>query len=229
MKAKPSKAGQEKPKSTRERILTAAVTCFATDGYTHTSVRDITKKANCNLAAVNYHYGGKDKLYIEVFRQLTGRLRDKRITPIRMMMDKQSVEDMTLKKLLRAFAEAFLGPLLETEENNGSGQLMGGGQPMQLLMREMLDPRLPPELFANEVVRPIQKVWREALLRVCPGLDDTVGQLCIQSMIAQLIHSLRPQKLFSNAGTYPVDRNAVVDHIVRFTAAGMRDYEQSGL
>ena len=226
MKAEPDKADQTRSKSTCDRILAAAVTCFAKDGYTHTSVRDITKKANCNLAAVNYHYGGKDKLYIEVIRQQTRRLRDERITPIRMMMEKQSVEDMTLEKLLRAFAEAFLGPLLEDEENSGSGQLMSGGQPMQLLMREMLDPRLPPDMFANEVVRPIQKVWREALLRVCPGLDDTVGQLCIQSMIAQLIHSLRPQKLFSNAGTYPVDKNAVVDHVVRFTAAGMRDYTE---
>ena len=222
MKAKRNKIDQEKPKSTRERILTAAVTCFTTNGYAHTSVRDITKKANCNLAAVNYHYGGKDKLYTEVFRQMTKRLREKRITPIRMMMENLSVKDMTLEKLLRAFAEAFLGPLLESRDNKG------GSQPMQLLMREMLDPRLPPELFANEVVRPIQKVWREALLRVCPGLDETVGQLCIQSMIAQLIHSFRPQRLFSNAGTYPVDKNAVVDHIVRFTAAGMRDYEQSG-
>ena len=218
MKTKPNKIDQTKSKSTRDRILASAVTSFAKDGYTHTSIRDITKKANCNLAAVNYHYGGKDKLYIEVFRQLTGRLRDKRITPIRMMMEEQSVEDMTLEKLLRTFAEAFLGPLLEDEDNSG------GGQFIHLIMHEMLDPRLPPELFANEVVRPIQKVWREALLMVCPSLDETVGQLCIQSMIAQLIHSFRPRRLFSNAGTYPVDRNAVVDHIVRFTAAGMRDY-----
>ncbi|MCK5271213.1 MAG: TetR/AcrR family transcriptional regulator [Sedimentisphaerales bacterium] len=223
MKTEPDKTGQTRSKSTRERILTAAVTCFAKDGYTHTSVRDITKKANCNLAAVNYHYGGKDKLYTEVFRQLTKRLRDKRITPIRMMMEKQSVEDMTLEELLRAFAEAFLGPLLENEDNKG------GSQFIHLIMREMLDPRLPPELFANEVVRPVQKVWREALLRVCPGLNETNARLCIQSMIAQLIHSFRPQKLFSNAGTYPVDKNAAVDHIVRFTAAGMRDYTESEL
>jgi AcrR family transcriptional regulator len=34
------------------------------------TVREITRAARCNLAAVNYHFGNKQNLYMEVFRCL---------------------------------------------------------------------------------------------------------------------------------------------------------------
>ncbi|MEJ2220434.1 MAG: TetR family transcriptional regulator, partial [Desulfobacterales bacterium] len=53
---------------TRERILDEAESLFALKGYDAVSVREITGAANCNLAAVNYHFGNKRNLYLEVFR-----------------------------------------------------------------------------------------------------------------------------------------------------------------
>ncbi|MFI4862335.1 MAG: CerR family C-terminal domain-containing protein [Phycisphaerales bacterium JB063] len=50
---------------TRTRLLDAAAELFATQGIRATTVRDICDKAGTNGAAVNYHFAGKDKLYLE--------------------------------------------------------------------------------------------------------------------------------------------------------------------
>ena len=53
----------------RNRLLDAAERLFAENGYNGTSIRDLTSAADCNIAAVNYHFGGKDKLYIQMFHR----------------------------------------------------------------------------------------------------------------------------------------------------------------
>jgi AcrR family transcriptional regulator len=46
-----------KPEGTRDRILTAAEEAFAIHGFNGVSLRDVVKRADVNLAAVNYHFG----------------------------------------------------------------------------------------------------------------------------------------------------------------------------
>lgn len=52
---------------TVDRILDAAEQLFAERGFSETSLRMITSKANVNLAAVNYHFGSKNALIQAVF------------------------------------------------------------------------------------------------------------------------------------------------------------------
>jgi AcrR family transcriptional regulator len=54
---------------TKERILDTAEVLFAQKGYRAVSVREITSAARCNLAAVNYHFGKKENLYLEPCRR----------------------------------------------------------------------------------------------------------------------------------------------------------------
>ena len=56
---------------TKARILDAAEVLFMEHGFDATSLRAITAAARVNLAAVNYHFGGKDELFQAV---LTRRL-----------------------------------------------------------------------------------------------------------------------------------------------------------
>src|SRR6056297_2025959 len=55
--------------NTRERILDQAERLFAAKGYEAVSIREITGAAESNLAAVNYHFGNKMNLYLDVFRE----------------------------------------------------------------------------------------------------------------------------------------------------------------
>jgi AcrR family transcriptional regulator len=51
--------------TTRERIIDAAGEIFAQRGFDATTVRDICNAAGANIAAVNYYFGDKQRLYVE--------------------------------------------------------------------------------------------------------------------------------------------------------------------
>jgi AcrR family transcriptional regulator len=86
------------------RILDAAEELFAEKGFSETSLRMITTKAEVNLAAVNYHFGSKKELVQAVF----GRF----LTPFTVKLDKE------LDKLSETTSEPrfhdVLGALVKT-------------------------------------------------------------------------------------------------------------------
>jgi AcrR family transcriptional regulator len=52
--------------TSRDRLLDAAERLFGENGIRATSIRDLTQEAQVNLAAVNYHFGSKEKLIAAV-------------------------------------------------------------------------------------------------------------------------------------------------------------------
>jgi AcrR family transcriptional regulator len=54
---------------TRLRLIDAATRVFAEFGFHAATTREISRRANVNLAAIHYHFGDKASLYQEVFRQ----------------------------------------------------------------------------------------------------------------------------------------------------------------
>ena len=163
---------------TRARLLEAAERLFAERGFEATSVRDITTEAGCNVAAVNYHFGGKDSLYLETFRNLLGELRDRRIRRIRADMDAAGA-DASLELFLESMANAFLEPLVV----DGRGRLLTA-----MVSRELMDHRLPANVFLGEFVQPVLEVAVEQLAKVGPRLDPLTANMCLMSLIGQLLH-----------------------------------------
>jgi AcrR family transcriptional regulator len=200
---------------TRTRLLEAAEKLFAERGYEATSVRDITAEAGCNVAAVNYYFGGKDSLYLETFRNLLGALRDRRIERIRSDMAAAG-DAATLELFLESMANAFLEPLV----GEGRGKLL-----MAIVSREMVELRLPPEVFLGEFIHPLLVVTVEQLQAVGPPLDPMVANLCVMSLVGQLLHVLKVREMVrfhGDHGLAPDDLAEHVWHVVRFSAAGIR-------
>jgi len=54
---------------TRARLLDAARRLFAERGFEDVTVREICREAGANLALVNYYFGDKLGLYLEVVNQ----------------------------------------------------------------------------------------------------------------------------------------------------------------
>ncbi len=52
--------------NTKEKILTTARILFADHGFEGTSIRDIAKAADVNVASVNYHFSSKENLFLEI-------------------------------------------------------------------------------------------------------------------------------------------------------------------
>ena len=65
--ALPSAISQASQLATRVALLDAAERLFSQNGIEGTSVREIIKAAGANLGAINYHFGTKDRLALEVF------------------------------------------------------------------------------------------------------------------------------------------------------------------
>src|SRR5437660_1387164 len=64
----------EAPKGeTRQRLIAAASEEFAQRGFANARVRHIVGQARANLAAVNYHFGGKEGLYRATLQYLAER------------------------------------------------------------------------------------------------------------------------------------------------------------
>ena len=64
---------------TRERIIRAAEVLFARNGYSATSLRQITDTAGVNIAAVNYHFGTKENLLTEILDRVVGPINAERL------------------------------------------------------------------------------------------------------------------------------------------------------
>ncbi len=203
---------------TRARLLDTAERLFAEKGFPATSVRQITHQASSNLAAVNYHFGSKTNLYRAVFERRLKALRTSRLDAV----DRTLAEGpaASLEDLLRGFANAFLEPFVATD---------GGRLWIRLYLREMLDPRLPPDLFASQVVQPTRDALARGLRRLGPRLDADTVALCVQSVIGQLLHVRNLQHLVASKkgaeGGPAFELTEFVGHVVRFSAAAIRELE----
>jgi AcrR family transcriptional regulator len=49
----------------KERLLKAAGQIFAEKGFKAATIKEITESAGANIAAVNYYFSSKERLYIE--------------------------------------------------------------------------------------------------------------------------------------------------------------------
>jgi len=208
-------------KQIREHLLDVAEGLFCEKGFDGTSVRDITSRAKCNVAAVNYHFGGKEKLYYEVFHRHMRTLRDIRIASIKRVMS-QGEGEVTLEQLLRAFAKAFIEPLI----NESSGRRL-----MKLMVREMLDPYLPKKMFVEEVGRPTLSVLGEAMAKTCPQMEPRETVMSMFSVIGQLMHAVHINEMFRAEEDFglPVPNLAeMVEHIVAFSTGGILAVAEEG-
>jgi len=92
-------------KSTKVRILEATERLLAEHGFESVSLRDITTAADVNVAAVNYHFGSKEKLFEEVQCRYIEPVNEERL---RMLAEKQTGgRNATLREILEAFMHPF--------------------------------------------------------------------------------------------------------------------------
>jgi len=206
---------------TRDRLLDAGEQLFTRKGYAGTSVRDITAAAGCNLASINYHFGGKRNLYREVFRRRLGALREQRLAAVETAI-RTAGDEPDLAPILQAVAHAFLEPL--REEPTGRG-------PLRLMLREIVDPLLPADFFQTELIVPVNRALTEVVAKVAPELSEREVRLCVQSFLAQLLHIAHAQRVAGTGASEPEEPltlGELTQHVVRFSVAAIDGLRRGG-
>jgi AcrR family transcriptional regulator len=199
---------------TKERLLNKAEALFAQKGYDAVSVREITAAAHCNLAAVNYHFGNKQNLYLEVFRA--------RWIPRARRLQEFFRKSLTAQDAIsppvvaRALAEAFLKGPLSDEERYRHHQLMA---------RELGQSTEAFELVAEEVMRPFFKKLADMLRPAMPeGLGKEGVMLSIFSMFAMVLYFNFARVAVTRITGREYDgafKARLVEHITEFSLTGM--------
>ena len=204
-------------KGVRDRLLDSAEQLFAERGFDGTSIRDLAAAAGCNIASVNYYFGGKEKLYVEVWRRHLHLLRETRIASIDKVLS-ESEGKPVLEDLLRSFAYSFIGPLVDES---------GGPRLIKLMAREMINPHLPASMFGDDMIKPTLSAVQQALAKACPDLPESKVPLVVFSLIGQLLLTIRVKMMqhsMADEALAMFEPARVIDHIVAFSAAGITAY-----
>ena len=205
-------------KSVKDRLLDAAEELFCEHGYKGTSIRDIAAAAGCNIASVNYYFGSKEKLYEQVWHRYLIPMRDARIESINKIMSQAGIQPK-LEDLLRSFADTFVGSMVDTSRTSRLSKLMA---------REYIDSNLPTNMFVDEVMKPTITAMHSALVKTCPDLDESKILLVVFSIVGQLVHLVHIKTMFEQGGDdlslQMLDLDEAVNHVVKFSAAGIRAY-----
>ena len=199
--------------NTKERILKAASKLFAEKGFVMTTTQEICDAASANIAAVNYHFGGKDNLYRTVWMYFDD-LESKRIA----MYIKA---DASPEERLRSFVK------MRVEETLSDGEI---GSLPRLVRREMGN----PSIFHDELRKNVIEKWRNwslALLREIIGNNIDIQALhvagfCAFSPIIHLLDILNkphPPKFDKKHPRLEDDPDLLVEMLCTFALAGLRE------
>jgi AcrR family transcriptional regulator len=148
---------------TRERLLDAAEALFLEHGYDGTSSRMITAAADANLAAVNYHFGGKEGLFQAMLARRLDGLHAERLAQLDRDEREADGEALSCERILAAL---FMPALALARDPR-----RGGGDFLRLLGRAYVDPSPALRAFLSDRYAPTIARFKDAFARALPGIE----------------------------------------------------------
>ena len=196
---------------TKLRILDAAERLFADLGYAAASMRAITRLANVNLAAVNYHFGTKERLLCAVVARRFAPVNQARIQLLDEYEAAAEGGPVQLEKVLFAYIDPVF-----TVTSEPFLRLIGRlySEPVASLVD------LYADLFGEMLVR-----YRQALARTLPQLCRKDLYWRLEFVVGVQVHTLMAGdrlKLVTEGLCDVSDTADMIDRMVTFAAAGMR-------
>ncbi|PKN88802.1 MAG: DUF1956 domain-containing protein [Deltaproteobacteria bacterium HGW-Deltaproteobacteria-1] len=197
---------------TRKSLLDAAGEIFAEKGYRDATIAEICGRAGTNIAAVNYHFGNKETLYVEAWRCAFNQSL-KAHPP-----DGGVSEDAPPEDRLRAHVTATVRRM--ADKNN---------KEFWFVQREFANPTgLLGEVMRQEIY-PLQKRIQGLVREILgPHVSDGDVQFCETSIISQCVNPMvagrKTKSQATGKGGPPqiMDIAAYADHVVKFSQAGMQ-------
>lgn len=225
--AMPDPARKDSPRGeeTRTLILDTAEAMFVERGYSGVTMRALTAEAGVNLAAVNYHFGTKDALLLEVFRRGSLSINRERARRLHAVEAAAGNRPPAVRDILRALFEPPLRATFHSRRASSEGSAGGSSIYMQFVARAVLDG--PPQMRAL-IERDVTHLERfvEALSRALPDLprEDLLWRFHFaMGALHSIYHDLRRLDALSGGACDLGDVDATIDRVVDFAAAGLQD------
>ena len=193
--------------TTRLHILETAGQLFAERGFADATSKEICTRAGTNMAAINYHFNGRDGLYeavlIEAHRQVVS------IDELASLASASSDPRLKLR--------AFLTHLIEM-----------GSQPkapwgFRVVLREALSPSPALPMMIKRAVLPKAKLLR-GLLGAIVGLPDdhpAVQRALLFTVLPCIVMMVAPKDLGNKVLPALKDTQALADDLMRYVLAGL--------
>lgn len=210
--SRPVPAGE----ATRERILDAAETCFAEQGFGATSVRAITAAAGVNLAAVHYHFGGKEALLDAVLTRRIAPVNDERLRRLEALRRAHAPDAAPVPALL----EALLEPVFRHFRDDAAGV----ERIARILARCEIEEPERLETAVLEHFRETGEAFLDALGEALPSLDPALVHERFRWTLGVMTHTLAwRHRIVSLPQPLPDDRpDALLQRMIVFLSAAFR-------
>jgi AcrR family transcriptional regulator len=194
--------------STRRELLEAAGAIFAEQGYA--TSKEICERAGANIAAVNYHFGGKDGLYAAVLEEAHHRL--------------VSIETLSAAAASRIDPRLKLRMLL-TRIVSEIAKRDSGAWELRVLSRELLSQSPHMERLINNQIAPKAKFARAILAEIMelppdhPAVSRTVISVIGPCILLVTMNQELQRKV---APCLELEPEGLAEHMITFALAGMQ-------
>src|SRR5437588_4141813 len=190
--------------TTKQRLLAAAEEIFAQKGYEAASVDEITKRAGANRAAISFHFGGKERLYIETVKYAHRTCHEGVPFP-------EYPPGTPAVERLRGFIRTMVQRMVAEPDPSAT----------QVMMREMAQPSAACVEVVREYIRPIADHLREILGELLPDADGATVYLTGFSIVGQClfykVHRPVARLLMGEAEFDRLDADRIAEHVTGFT------------
>lgn len=160
---------------TRERLIEVGTELFATRGLDGTTIRDLAEAAGVNVAAVHYHFGGKDALYAAVVERVFEGMKGLReMLEAELANARKAVSQAGAIESLTRCVRALLAIVFRDNRPSWGGAY---------LQRESIQPTAAMQHVLDEFIRPAWETARAILELIRPDLAGSASIRFIASSI----------------------------------------------
>lgn len=203
---------------TQIKLIDAAEREFAERGFHGASIRGITARAQVNIAAVNYHFGSKETLFVEMIRH-----RVEPVNALRLRLLEGAKREAPARPLpLRRIVDILLRPLL--------GAFLPRPDFLRAMGRGLTEESRFMAILYEDVLSEVIARFRVEFDRSLPDLSAAEMERCLHYLASTISGVMLQQKrVEGRAEKQAPDPDAELDSLVTFVTGGIEAVAQESV
>lgn len=210
--------GASSDSKTRERLLDKAEELFAQRGFETVSLRDLTQAAGTNLAAVNYHFGSKERLIDCIIERALNPINEERLALLAEARKSAGPSGPSIEVILQGFLE----PVVRRIRRSAMPEKLF----FKLMGRCLMERANQLPASTLPLLGTVIAEFSKALRQCSPGLDLARVMWRLNFTIGALVHTLIHGELIeriTQGAVGAVTADKILKQLIEFCAAGFHE------